>query len=215
VPAKDRTKRRATPHQERARASVDAILTAAALVLRDEGFARATTNRIATRAGVNVALVYRYFAGKEAIVGALIERAAEATYEAVRAALTDDPKAPLATTLRAMLTALVDTPGLDPAVHRELVEHVDIARRRKVVHELRARAGALFSEFLEHRAELRSLADRDAFLFVLQHAIESAAHAVAFYRPDGLSPARALDALVELSLRALVPIRDPRRRTPR
>ena len=32
---------------------------------------------IGALAGVNVALVYRYFAGKEAIVGALIERHAD------------------------------------------------------------------------------------------------------------------------------------------
>jgi AcrR family transcriptional regulator len=214
MPAKDRTRRRATPRQARAQASVEAILIAAEIVLREHGFARATTNRIAARAGVNVALVYRYFAGKEAIVGALIERAAERTYEAVRAALEASAAAPLATMLRAMLEAMVETPGLDPALHRELVEHVDVARRRRVVEALRARAGALFVDALARRARpgrgrsaARTRGDREAAMFVLQHALEAAAHAVAFYRPATLPRERAIDALVELAMRALAPRR--------
>lgn len=210
MPPRDRTKLRVAPRQERARASVDAILTAAEQVLREEGFARATTNRIADRAGVNVALVYRYFAGKEAIVGALVERAAETTYDAVRSALTENASAPLSTALRAMVDALVNTRGLHPAVHRELVEHVDITRRRQVVHDLRVRAGALFSAFLAERsADLRPIADREAVHFVLEHALEAAAHAAAFYRPDGLTSERVVDALVELVMRVLAPVRDP------
>jgi AcrR family transcriptional regulator len=208
MPPRDRTRRRVTPTQARAQASIDAILTAAELLLREEGFARATTNRIATRAGVNVALVYRYFAGKEAIVGALIERVAEATYEAVRRALVEHARAPLPTAVRALLDALVDTPSA-PALHRELVEHVDVARRRQLVHELRSRIAAQFAELLvRRRAELRPLADRDATMFVLQHAIEAATHAAAFYRPDGLSIERTLDALTELVTRALLPVAD-------
>src|SRR4051812_13641023 len=110
MPPRDRTKARRAPRQERARASVDAIVTAAEQILVEEGFARATTNRIAARAGVNVALVYRYFAGKEAIVGALIERSAERTYEAVRSALASNAETPLPVAMRAMVDALVSTP---------------------------------------------------------------------------------------------------------
>ena len=209
MPPKDRTKLRAKPRQERSQASLDAILTAAEQVIVDEGFARATTNRIAARAGVNVALVYRYFAGKEAIVGALVERAAATTYEAIRTALATHATAPMPLALRSLIETSVDTPGIHPALHRELVEHLDITRRREVVHDLRTRIGALFAGFLAQRAaELRPLSDRDAAVFVLEHAIEAAAHAVAFYRPAGLSSARAVDALVELAIRVLLPVHD-------
>lgn len=205
MPARDRTKRRVAPKQARARASIDAILTAAEILLREVGFARMTTNKIADRAGVNVALVYRYFAGKEAIVGALIERVAEATQETVRAVLETNALAPMPQAIRALLGALVITPG-DPALHRELVEHVGTAKRRQLVEQLRTRVAGLFSEFMATRqADLRPLADRDATMFVLQHAIEAATHAAAFYRPEGLSLERVLDALAELVLLALLP----------
>jgi AcrR family transcriptional regulator len=204
LPPRDRTKRRVTPRQSRARASVDAILEATEQLLRDEGFARTTTNRIAARAGVNVSLVYRYFAGKEAIVGALVERTAEATFVAVRDALTEHASSPVEVALRAMLVALVDTPGLHPEVHRQLVEHVDLTRRRDVIHDLRARAGRVFRAFLRQRArEVGTLADREATVFVLEHVVESGAHASAFYRPKGISKDRALEALLQVLLRAL------------
>src|SRR5882672_7357951 len=174
MPPRDRTKRRIVPTQERAHASIDAILTAAELLLREQGFARLTTNRIAARAGVNVALVYRYFAGKEAILGALIERVAKATYDATQKTLDDHARSPFPIAVRALLDALVSTPSA-PALHRELVEHVAIAKRRELVGELRERVAVLFSEFLAARsAEQRTLPDPEATLFIMQHAIEAA-----------------------------------------
>lgn len=205
MPSRDRTKRRVRPRQNRARASVDAILGAAEILLREVGFARTTTNRIAERAGVNVALVYRYFAGKEAIVGALIEQVAEATQGTVRKVLEEHARSPMPVAIRALLDALTAIPS-DPVLHRELVEHVDATNRRQHLQDLRARVAAEFVRFVAtRRADLRRLADPEATLFALQHAIEASTHAAAFYRPEGLSTARVLDALTEIVLGALMP----------
>ena len=65
---------RKVPSQERSRFTVDAILEAAAYILVRDGYARLTTNRIADRAGVNVASIYQYFPGKDAIVAELRRR---------------------------------------------------------------------------------------------------------------------------------------------
>lgn len=203
MPPRDRTKRRVSPTQDRARASIDAILTATEQLLAEQGFARTTTNRIAARAGVNVALLYRYFAGKEAIVGALIERHAETTHAAVRKALDEHRDQPLAVAVRAVLQALVQTPTA-PALHRELVEQVSSSKRHEVVQVVRQRLAASFAEFLSQRqGELRPLRDAEATLFVVQHAIEAATHAACFYRPEQLSLERSLDALGELVVRTL------------
>ncbi len=62
------------PRQARSRATFDAIIQASAWVLIEEGFAAATTNRIAEKAGVNIASLYEYFPNKESIIAVLAER---------------------------------------------------------------------------------------------------------------------------------------------
>lgn len=57
-----------TARQKRSVATVDAIVEAATYILRDHGPGRFTTNRVAERAGVNVASIYQYFPNKEALL---------------------------------------------------------------------------------------------------------------------------------------------------
>ncbi|MBK1874995.1 TetR/AcrR family transcriptional regulator [Marinobacter sp. 1-3A] len=56
------------PVQSRAQRSVRKILDAALEVLSEEGYAGLTTNKVATRAGINVATLYTYFPNKAAII---------------------------------------------------------------------------------------------------------------------------------------------------
>jgi AcrR family transcriptional regulator len=180
-------------------------LTAAGQLLHEQGFARMTTNRIAARAGVNVALVYRYFAGKEAIVAALIERFTQATLEGIERVLREHADAPLPLVLRALLEVLVGTPGV-PELHRELFEQIDLTKRRAYVQLQTAAMTRAVEQLLARRsAELRPLPDLAATLFVLEHATFAAIHAASFYRPDGLSLARVLDALADMIGRTLLP----------
>src|SRR6476620_3683107 len=62
------------PRQERSRATVEAILEAATDILLRQGAGRLTTNRIAQRAGVNIASLYQYFPGKHGILAELQRR---------------------------------------------------------------------------------------------------------------------------------------------
>lgn len=65
---------RKEPQQERSRATVDAIVTAAAEVFERLGYDRTTTDAIAERAGVSVGTVYQYFPTKDALLRKLVER---------------------------------------------------------------------------------------------------------------------------------------------
>jgi AcrR family transcriptional regulator len=69
-------------HRRDARASRDTILAAATSVFAEKGLGGARVDEIAERAGVNKALLYHYFASKEALFGAVLE----STYEAIRGA---------------------------------------------------------------------------------------------------------------------------------
>jgi AcrR family transcriptional regulator len=70
----DPARRRRTPTQERARATVDAICAAAAALIQEGGFPALTTNAVARRAGVSITAVYAYFPDKWAIAHELFER---------------------------------------------------------------------------------------------------------------------------------------------
>lgn len=65
---------RKTAKQARAQVTVEAILEAGAQVFERLGYATATTNRIAERAGVSIGSLYQYFPSKDAILVALARR---------------------------------------------------------------------------------------------------------------------------------------------
>ncbi|WP_370249098.1 TetR/AcrR family transcriptional regulator [Nocardioides sp.] len=73
----DRTPERAprrAPVQARSRRKVEALLDAAESAVLDHGVEALTTREIAQRAGVPVATLYQYFADKEDLLLALVER---------------------------------------------------------------------------------------------------------------------------------------------
>jgi AcrR family transcriptional regulator len=65
---------RKKPVQGRSRATVDAVLVAAAHILEDRGLAGFNTNAVAERAGVSIGSLYQYFPSKDAILVALMEQ---------------------------------------------------------------------------------------------------------------------------------------------
>lgn len=62
------------PVQARSQATFDALVEACTWLLPRRGYAGTTTNHVAARAGVNIASLYEYFPGKDAIVAQVAER---------------------------------------------------------------------------------------------------------------------------------------------
>ncbi len=83
--AKRRLGSRGRPEQTR-----NAILDAAVLEFAREGLAGARTEAIARAAGVNKALLYYYFADKEALYGAVLDRVFSGLRERILAVLDRD-----------------------------------------------------------------------------------------------------------------------------
>ena len=65
---------RKLPAQKRSQVTFDAVVEACGALLPRLGYAGTTTNHIAERAGVNIASLYEYFPGKDAIVAQVAER---------------------------------------------------------------------------------------------------------------------------------------------
>lgn len=134
------TELRKSPRQKRAAATFEAIVEAAAHILRDEGAASLTTNAVAARAGVSIGSLYQYFPNKQAIVRALIAREFRLA-EAIRPAVIDSD-ASAEEIVRAIVDWHFDFRARDP----ELALRLAALARETLPEEERERIAALRRE---------------------------------------------------------------------
>jgi AcrR family transcriptional regulator len=107
---------RTVPRQQRARAAVQRILAATAVLLDEAGFDTLTTTAVAERADVNIATLYRYFPDKFSLVEALVLDQETDRAERLRAALqafvqSADWRADLRAFLDTAIDLRLKTPG--------------------------------------------------------------------------------------------------------
>jgi AcrR family transcriptional regulator len=103
APAQIAVTPRKRPVQGRSRATVDAVLAAAARILEDRGLTGFNTNAVAERAGVSIGSLYQYFPSKDAILVALMEQSLTLFYEDLSASIDRAPGVSLADDLKFML----------------------------------------------------------------------------------------------------------------
>jgi len=199
-----RTVPRKRPVQDRSRATVDAILAAAAQVLVKDGFDRTSTNRVAEVAGVSIGSVYQYFPSKEALVGALVERHNEAMRAAVLAELTRVQVLPLEAAVRAVIELIVRAHAVEPALHRVLMEQVPRTGRMGKLADFEVELHRLVVAYLDaHRAELR-VDDLELAAFLAVAAVEAMTHGAVLYQPERLDDPRFLDEATAMVSRYLI-----------
>jgi AcrR family transcriptional regulator len=88
---------RAVPQQERSHKRYQAILDAAAEVFAERGVEAATTQEIAERADTSIGSFYRFFADKQALFQAVVDRVAAAERELLEAVFVGAFDEPLTT----------------------------------------------------------------------------------------------------------------------
>jgi len=203
---KVRTNPRKSASQERSRATVDTLLEATARVLINEGYDRASTNRIAEVAGVSIGSLYQYFPSKEALVAAVIDRHTQEISEATREALVKAAAQPIEVAAREFVSAGIDGHRVNPRLHGVLAEQIPRVGRLENI-EAHVREGyALVRGYLEaHRDEIE-VADLDLAAFVLVTVVEALTHAAVLRRPDILSDQKAqrfVDDVTRLVVRYL------------
>ncbi len=189
---------RKSPRQARARGTVDAILFAAAHILKTEGQARLSTNRIAALAGVSIGSVYQYFPNKQAIVESLRERHEAFYLEAVQNGIESATGAELRESLATMIRRMTDLHRSDIALHGELGSEAALTEERRADYVERLRA-----YLVEHAAELRAIPDPELTAYVITKSLEHLIHGIALEEPARLENAHYVDELVELAARYL------------
>jgi AcrR family transcriptional regulator len=185
---------RKKPTQVRAKETVEAILEAATYILTKQGWQQFTTNRVAERAGVNIASVYQYFSSKEAIVAELHARHS-ARIRQLFPRLIGELRAQteLHGLLRVIVAAVIEEHRISPPLHRVLGDELPRSARP------RERSESVESQWKEIiRPFLRGVADPDIAMFIASRALHAAVHEAAAERAEVLQSPLFEDELVAL-----------------
>jgi AcrR family transcriptional regulator len=160
---------------------VETILEAATRVFVDEGYARATTNRIAAAAGVSVGSLYQYFPSKDAIAVELLRRYREGLVQRVATRLQGVTRDTFEEVVHGLIDELVRAEGINPALHRVLIEQVLRTSARKEMLGFEERLEAVLVEAL--RAADHRVDDPELSAFVLVRVVLAVVQSVVVDRP--------------------------------
>ncbi|MHC3469558.1 TetR/AcrR family transcriptional regulator [Streptomyces sp. 7R007] len=128
MPSADRRLQpRRKPRQVRAELTRERILTAAAHVFAEHGYAAGTTNRIAERARISIGSLYQYFPNKDAILAELLVRHIDrGTW--TQADVLDLSPGSLEATVRALVRDAIDNHRDDPQLLRIMIEEAPLSQ---------------------------------------------------------------------------------------
>lgn len=171
---------RKKPKQARARVTVGALLDATAQLLVSSGYEKATTNRIAERAGVSIGTLYQYFPTKDAVIAALVDRHVERVRALLLQTLLEVRAAPLPAFLRAMIAAMFDAHAADPALHRVILQEIPRGERGVALAALEREMQSVVELVLRERAKEAPVARPDLVAAIAVHAVTAVAHATLF-----------------------------------
>jgi AcrR family transcriptional regulator len=204
MPRKPLTSPRKKASQDRSRALVDTLVEATARILVKEGFDKASTNRIAEKAGVSVGSLYQYFPGKEALVAAVMERHNKELMKVVRGALAEVATLPTEQAVRKLVATAIEAHRIDPKLHRVLAEQIPRTGKLEHIETFNRENYALFKAYLEaHSKEFRAV-DLGLAAFVCVTSIEALTHTAVLHHSEMLADKAAVDALVEEATRLVV-----------
>ena len=193
---------RRRPRQVRAELTRGRILAAAAHVFADEGYAAATTNRIAAQAQVSIGSLYQYYPNKDAIFAQLLlEHIGEkTTIDAER--LEQLLVLPLEEVMRQIVRQTVVNHRGDPRLLRIMVE--DGPRSQDLKQKLAVYAETQVSrvlELLQRHPQVRT-ADARTAAHVLVTTVELVVHTL-MSAPEAVSAERLEAELVTMLTRYL------------
>ncbi|MFJ9060221.1 TetR/AcrR family transcriptional regulator [Streptomyces sp. NPDC102409] len=128
MPSADRRiQPRRKPRQARAELTRERILTAAAHVFAEYGYAAGTTNRIAERARMSIGSLYQYFPNKDAVLAELLVRHLDRSTW-TEADQLDLSAGSLETMVRTLVRDAIDNHRDDPQLLRIMIEEATLSQ---------------------------------------------------------------------------------------
>lgn len=164
---------RKTPRQERAQATVDAILTASATILRQQGYDGLTTNKVADAAGVSVGSLYQYFPGKDALVTATMLTFGGRQQKRLFDALARVEHEPIEVVVKIVMQALMEIAESDRDLSMVLMNQIPMmGELGEVVAYFQERVTEPIRIFLEARRGDLAVKNVRTAAFILAHTVQ-------------------------------------------
>jgi AcrR family transcriptional regulator len=184
------------PSQARSQATFDALVEACTWLLPRRGYAGTTTNHVAARAGVNVASLYEYFPGKDAIVAQVAER----LVQRVMGRLAEGARRALAArerdAVRVWIEAIHDAVAREKALVAVFVDQVPYTGQLEPIQTIGARLLQFSQEVRWHAGGFVRRELSDASLHLLINLVTSTIMQSILHPPDGVTRRELLDELV-------------------
>ena len=174
---------RKSASQERSKLMVETLLDATARVLTQEGYDKASTNRIALVAGVSIGSLYQYFPNKESLVGALVSRHIREMMDLMKSALEDMATQDLESSMRRVISAMIDAHRVDPDLHRVFDEQVPRMDHLIDVETFEREGYQMVRGFLEQHRERILVRDLDMATSICMTSIEALTHEIITRNP--------------------------------
>ena len=185
-PAVGNQSARRQPKQRRALQTVDDVLDAVIRILKREGAAAVTTNRIAEVAGVSIGSLYQYFPDKRAIFNALHSRHIEQIDRLVERTLVAHASSPLDDLVKALIEAMIEAHEADPELYHALMAEVPHSAGGKQAFAVRLH-GVFLMAIAARAHELKKHHEPVKTAFIVAHMVDALSHGVVLHRPPSLS----------------------------
>ncbi len=200
VARKKRINPRKSPAQERSRFTVEQIIQAATQVFAEWGYAGATTNHIAERAGVSIGSLYQYFPNKEAILVTLAKRHVEIAGNLLMGLVAERNliETDLTEVLRPFIQATLELHTGNPRLNYVILsEAVWSAEAMEQVHALEDQFIDQLALTLDTHRQVSVKNSRHA-AYIVVHAIKNLAHEFVIHPPAGMSEEAFVEEMVAL-----------------
>ncbi|WIV53654.1 TetR/AcrR family transcriptional regulator [Amycolatopsis nalaikhensis] len=191
---------RKQPRQVRAELTRQRILTAAAHVFAEHGYAAGTTNRIAERAGLSIGSLYQYFPNKDAILAELLMRHLDEGSAVTERIQRQELPGPIEEVFRVFVRGAIESHLGDPQLLRLLMEQAPRSTELlEKVARLKQSLVSYMQELFDTHPEVR-VADTETAARLVVTTTELVVHQlIADHEP--VDPARLENELVAMLTR--------------
>ncbi|KEF30860.1 MAG: TetR/AcrR family transcriptional regulator [Gammaproteobacteria bacterium] len=157
------------PRQQRAKATVDAIVEAGFIAMADRGPAGTTTRQIADIAGVGVGSLYEYFENKEDIFTAMSQRFVTDTIAMIQPQIPIIVRKPIREAVMELLSLFRDFLQADEARYLKCARYAMALDFEQYVEPLQKTLSELVTQYLMHHPETLRIRNIPTMSYIMIH----------------------------------------------